>query len=205
MGPPYTTGQPHHIFTSKNQSWRASPRATSPRTIRRSRQRIGASTGQRICPHIRTLQLNYTGFCCRCSSGEYCPATTRLMTSYANGWCHWVDERRFLNGLAASSNTEQPLRNDDYSPFLHNVLLAFGCVSMPKTDSWFPASEALGPLFSQTATNRIDEELAMPLTTTSRGLMLLGSYHFFNSRRNLGWMTAGMGARVGQICKILNC
>jgi hypothetical protein len=95
--------------------------------------------------------------------------------------------------------SDRPLRNHDYSPFLHNVILAFGCLSMAKNDLYYPSGQILGPLFAQTASRMIDGELAAPLTTTSRGLMLLGSYHFFNSQRNLGWMTAGMGARVGQI------
>ena len=124
----------------------------------------------------------------------------RAEYSYANGWCHWLDERSFLNGLATSASMDRPLRSNDYSPFLHNVVLAFACVSTARSDPWYGATEFLGSLFAQTATNMIDDELAMPLTTTSRGLMLLGSFHFFNSRRNLGWMTAGMGARVGQIC-----
>lgn len=123
-----------------------------------------------------------------------------LTVSYANGWCNWLDERSFLNGLGASCAMQAPLRNNDYSPFLHHVVLAFGCVSMSKSDNWSSASELLGPILAQSASEMIDQELAAPLTTTSRGLMLLGSYHFFNSRRNLGWMTAGMGARVGQIC-----
>lgn len=73
---------------------------------------------------------------------------------------------------------------------------------MSRRDPWFASTEMLGQLFAQTATSMIDEELAMPLTSTSRGMMLLGSYHFFNSKRNLGWMTAGMGTRVGQICEL---
>lgn len=70
---------------------------------------------------------------------------------------------------------------------------------MAKDDPYHHSGQILGPLFAQKASGMIDKELAAPLTTTSRGLMLLGSYHFFNSQRNLGWMTAGMGARVGQI------
>jgi hypothetical protein len=96
---------------------------------------------------------------------------------------------------------DHPLRNSDYSPFLHNVVLAFGCLSMARDDQLYPATQVLAPLFAQTASQMKDAEITTPLTTTSRGLMLLGSYYFFNSQRNLGWMTAGMGARVGQICK----
>lgn len=122
-----------------------------------------------------------------------------LIYSYANGWCYWLDERNFLNGLQGSATSHRPLRNHDYSPFLHNVVLAFGCISLAKDDPFHRSGQILGPLFAQRASEMIDEELTAPLTTTSRGLMLLGSYHFFNSQRNLGWMTAGMGARVGQI------
>jgi hypothetical protein len=121
--------------------------------------------------------------------------------SYANGWCHWLDERSFLDGLATSANMGRPLRDDIYSPFLHHAVLAFACISMPPNDPCTPACRALAPVLAQAATRMIEDELAAPLTTTCRGLMLLGSFHFFCLQRNLGWMTAGMGARTGQICE----
>ena len=53
-------------------------------------------------------------------------------------------------------------------------------------------------LLASNATSLIEIEMQGPMTTTVRGLMLLGSYHFHNLNRHLGWCYAGMGVRVAQ-------
>ena len=52
------------------------------------------------------------------------------------------------------------------------------------------------------ARSLIEQEALRPMTTTVRGLMLLGSYHFHTGSRNLGWLYAGMGVRTCQIGEV---
>lgn len=51
------------------------------------------------------------------------------------------------------------------------------------------------------AKEMMEGELGRPLTTTVKGLMLLGSVQFENTHRqvNLGWICEGMATRAAQI------
>ena len=104
-------------------------------------------------------------------------------------------------GLQSSVQSAMPegLRSAHYSPFLHNIVLAISLLlateCMPSVEQALEAARQL----IQHATSMIDTEMRRPLTTTARGLMLLGSFHFHDRQRNLGWLYEGMGARTAQI------
>lgn len=91
------------------------------------------------------------------------------------------------------------VRTTHYSPLLHNVILALAVLNSPET---IPADhgdpKAVMSVLASHATGMIETEMLRPMTTTARGLMLLGSYQFHNLNRHLGWCYAGMGVRIAQ-------
>jgi hypothetical protein len=126
--------------------------------------------------------------------------------SHLNWWCCWCNEAAFLQDLVrlgevGEESTIPPYmkRTTHYSPLLHNVILAIAILNSPET---IPPdhgdSKTLMSLLASHATSLIETEMLGPMTTTARGLMLLGSYHFHNLNRHLGWCYAGMGVRVAQ-------
>lgn len=123
--------------------------------------------------------------------------------SYMNDWCCWLDESAFLMGLQSSAHSDQTegLRTAHYSPFFHNIVLA---ISLLLANECMPPQErahSIARQFIQHAVSMIDTEMRRPLSTTARGLMLLGTFHFHDRQRNLGWLYEGMGARTAQIRK----
>lgn len=122
--------------------------------------------------------------------------------SYMNDWNVWCDESGFLTGLYANAFAQLPVRNQQYSPFLHNVFLAIACLLAPAGLLMAEMNSHTALAFAEHAHGMIDDEAKKPMTTTVRGLMLLGTFHFQNTQRNLGWLYEGMGARMAQICQL---
>jgi hypothetical protein len=114
-------------------------------------------------------------------------------------WCNFCDESGFLTGLYANAFADLPVRNQQYSPFLHNILLAIACLLAPASLMPAPLKAKAASDLAEHAHKMIDDEAKKPMTTTVRGLMLLATFHFQNQDRNLGWLYEGMGARTAQI------
>lgn len=136
---------------------------------------------------------------CSASSSGRLKGHLQSHTSYMSDWNNWCDESGFLTGLYANAFADQPVRNQQYSPFLHNVLLAVACLLAPKNVIAANTSALAAVAFAEHAHGMIDDEAKRPMTTTVRGLMLLATFHFQNTQRNLGWLYEGMGARTAQI------
>jgi len=137
---------------------------------------------------------------------DTCDRWLKRFVSYLNWWCCWCDQAAFLNDLVRNGEIADDLavptnmkRTTHYSPLLHNVILAIAILNSPETistDQGDPGT--MMSLLASHATSLIETEMFGPMTTTVRGLMLLGSYHFHNLNRHLGWCYAGMGVRVAQ-------
>lgn len=129
--------------------------------------------------------------------------------SHLNWWCCWCNEAAFLHGLVRAAEIiddsavpPDVIRSTHYSPLLHNVILALAALNSPETippDHGDP--KAIMASLASHATSMIEAEMLRPMTTTARGLMLLGSYQFHNTQRHLGWCYAGMGVRLAQACE----
>ena len=146
-----------------------------------------------------------------CSSGERIsivdlkPAESN---SYLNDWCCVVDEQGFRSGLLVSANSSSNAhKNAHYSPLLHNAMLALAtsrcsdifanAYTSGQTRNLIDASAAAAA-FMQRARWLIEEEAINPMTSTAKGLMLLGSCHNTVGSLSLGWFYEGMAVRMAQ-------
>ena len=123
--------------------------------------------------------------------------------SHLNTWCQWTDQGAFTADLlTASTDPTASSRTAHYSPFLHNIILALALLNSSKL---WPSIEGdareISRALATHAASMMEAELSRPMTTTARGLMLLGSYNFHNLNRNLGWLYASLGVRTGQLCE----
>ncbi|ORY35317.1 fungal-specific transcription factor domain-domain-containing protein [Naematelia encephala] len=128
-----------------------------------------------------------------------------IFFSYLNDWCRPVDELDFLAGLFASVTSSSPLaRNAQYSPLLHNSILALAISRCPHLfaapdETELPGNAGMAAAaFAQRARWLFEEEAVKPMISTAQGLMLLGSYHSVAGSLSLGWFYESMGVRMAQ-------
>ncbi len=120
-----------------------------------------------------------------------------------------------MQGLRKSVTASHPsVHTPDYSPLLHNSILAFVITRYPHLCSSASRSTIGSPLrievaqrtynpaatFAERARSLIESEASRPDVSTAKGLMLLGSYHSANEYQSLGWLYEGMGVRMAQTC-----
>jgi hypothetical protein len=108
----------------------------------------------------------------------------------------------FLGGMVQSTVAHATIQSADYSPYLHNVILAVAALNAPEYDMTRRTSGmSLSETFAQHASEMLPAELDCPTTTTVRATMLLGSCLFYNLQRNRGWLYVVQGSRIAQLRK----
>lgn len=121
--------------------------------------------------------------------------------TYFNGWCYWVDEDAFRHDLAlcltsaSSEGPPPPSRTSNYSPLLHNALLALAC-SFSDDPRIAGNKDATSDALAARAKAEIDREGERPTLATLQGLLLIGSHGSGSSRQGLGYIYSGIAFRM---------
>ena len=122
--------------------------------------------------------------------------------TYFNPWCFWVDEKRFMDDMVASSHCSDLQIRDrvftaHYSPLLHYAILAIGVMYLSRDD--YPDRDLVSATLARKAIITFEEEIELAKTSAVVGLLLLGSHHAGHGRQNLGYIYSGTGLRLTRI------
>jgi hypothetical protein len=89
-------------------------------------------------------------------------------------------------------------RWSQYSPFLHNIILAVALIWADEPELRTPAVRVQ---FGKRADEFLKVELSRPLLATCQGLSVKSSYHSIDGDPTAGWAYFGMADRVAQTCQ----
>lgn len=90
-------------------------------------------------------------------------------------------------------------RWSQYSPFLHNALLAVALIWADEPELRDPAVRVQ---FGRRADDFLRVELSRPLLATVQGLSVKSSYHSIDGDPTAGWAYFGMADRIARTCKL---
>ncbi|KZO91935.1 hypothetical protein CALVIDRAFT_541422 [Calocera viscosa TUFC12733] len=124
-----------------------------------------------------------------------------LCFKYFTSWTVRVWPALFWRDLALLSSSpdddtgapREPQRTAQYSPLLHNALLA---LATAWSDEPSLRSAAVRDKFARRAKVCIDIEASKPTLSTLHGLTMLSSYYSGKGDQGLGWMYFGMAVRL---------
>jgi hypothetical protein len=114
------------------------------------------------------------------------------LTKYAR----WIAQRThptiFREDMQIALNSETPVKTPNYSPMLHNSILAIGlCFS----DEIHLRQADVRKTFAMEAKSHLEHEGMNPTVATVQALAHLASYYSLAAEHNLGWLYIGMALR----------
>ena len=103
-----------------------------------------------------------------------------------------VREKAFRRDMMRCLISPSVTRSANYSPLLHNAILATACIQHedPRCDA--AAAEA----FVQKSQQYLNEEGSRPMLSTCQGIQLIGSYYTSLSNQGLGYLYTGIAIRM---------